>query len=376
MKNLPSGHTARRLDLDRLRIAACLLLFPFHTGQVFDQHQAYHIKSTTQLLSLEYLDRTINAWHMPLFFLLAGMSAIFAIKRNTGPSFVWDRFRRLLPTLLVALLTIAPAIKYLERLGGRDMTIDGVELVTWQPQPPLEFYISFMTDIDVFTWTHLWFLAYLLALTALTTPLLLALRRAPDACPLPVERLVWLPVIILVAIELALRPLCGDLHNLITDWANIAVYTTVFITGAAMARWPTLEAEATHQFRAFVGLAVAGVIIMLWAWQGPLANVGRAMADWGTLAAMLGSRRWLSRPAGAVQAYLAQAQLPVYVLHHLPLVALAFLLRDAPLPLVIRFGAIMGGAVVITFTVYHLLIRPLQTQRTVALPETIPASAG
>ena len=72
----------RRPDLDRLRVAACLLLFPFHTIEVFDLQPAYHIKSATQLVSLECVSRMINAWHMPLFFLLAGMAAMHSIERQ------------------------------------------------------------------------------------------------------------------------------------------------------------------------------------------------------------------------------------------------------------------------------------------------------
>jgi hypothetical protein len=100
--------STRRPDLDRLRVAACLLLFAFHTIEVFDVQPAYHIKSATPLAGLDYVSRTINAWHMPLFFLLAGMAAMYSIMRQ--PSwlvFVVGRIRRLMPPLILGLLTIA-----------------------------------------------------------------------------------------------------------------------------------------------------------------------------------------------------------------------------------------------------------------------------
>ena len=233
------AHVARRPDLDRLRVAACLLLFPFHTIEVFDVQPAYHIKSATQFIALDYVSRMISAWHMPLFFLLAGMAAMYSIGR--GPSlrgFLSGRLSRLMPPLVLGLLTIAPAIKYLELLGGRDMSHSGVELVPGWTAPPLAaFYLSFLSGLEVFSWSHLWFLVYLIILTGLLTPVFFALRgMSLDVSDRVSALLIWLPLPVLLGVEAILRPIWGDLHNLTEDWANVAIYVSMMLAGGALIR--------------------------------------------------------------------------------------------------------------------------------------------
>ncbi|MEQ1696877.1 MAG: acyltransferase family protein [Hyphomicrobiaceae bacterium] len=358
----------RRHDLDRLRVAACLLLFPFHTLEVFDQQPAYHIKSASQFVSLEFISRMIAAWHMPLFFLLAGMAAMFVLERQPSlAAFVGGRIRRLLTPLILGLVTIAPAIKYLELRGGRDMSHSGVELVPgWTPPPVFDFYVSFFSGLEVFSWSHLWFLVYLIVLTTSLAPVFAALHRlAPEVCPARALWLIWLPLPLLVAIEVVLRPVWGDLHNLSDDWANISIYVVMMIAGAAMIRWPVLEAQVERQWRIFAVIAVGGLALMLGAWDGVYAGIGRAMANWGVIGVLIGAQplRWIASLPG--EPYLVRSQLSVYVLHHLPLVALAYWLCDAPWPVALRFAAIMLGSIGITFAVYHVAIRPFVAPRRV-----------
>lgn len=368
----------RRPDLDRLRVAACLLLFPFHTIEVFDLQPAYHIKSATQLVSLEYASRMITAWHMPLFFLLAGMASMYALERQPSlAAFVGGRIRRLLPPLLLGLLTIAPAIKYFELRGGRDMSHSGVELVPgWTTPSIFEYYVSFLSGLEVFSWSHLWFLVYLVLLTVLLAPLLMGLRRLGSrVCETRAPWLIWLPLPLLIAAEVFLRPIWGDLHNLSEDWANITIYVILMIAGAAIVRWPLLEAQINRQWRVFAALGIGGMVLMLVAWDGLFAGMGRATANWGVIGALIGAHplRWVKPMPG--ESYLVRSQLSVYVLHHLPLVALAYGLCDAPWPIAIRFAVIMFGSIVITFAVYHVAVRPFLTPRRVNTAGA-PAIAG
>ena len=361
----------RRPDLDRLRVAACLLLFPFHTIEVFDLQPAYHIKSATQLVSLECVSRMINAWHMPLFFLLAGMAAMHSIERQPlWMGFVSGRARRLLPPLILGLLTIAPAIKYLELRGGRDMSHSGVELVPdWAAPSWSDFYVSFLSGLEVFSWSHLWFLVYLIILTVLLTPVFIALHQmSPNAGNRAAPWLIWLPLPLLLGIEAFLRPMWGDLHNLSEDWANLAIYAIMMVAGAAMIRCPALETQFKRQWPMFALVAAGGIALMLGTWDGVFAGIGRGMADWGVIGFLFGAqpqRRFGPLPG---EAYLVRAQFSVYVLHHLPLVALAYLLCDVSWPIGLRFAVIMFGAMGITFAVYHVAVRPLVARGNAIVP--------
>jgi glucans biosynthesis protein C len=352
---------ARRHDLDRLRIAACLLLFPFHTLQVFDLHAAYHIKSATQLMGLELISRSINAWHMPLFFVLSGMATMYALRSLSPRAFLVDRLRRLLPMLILGLLTIAPIIKYFERLGGRDMTYEGVEIIpNWLAPSFPTFWLQFFSDIDVFSWSHLWYLAYLLVFTVALLPAFVWLQTKARLNERDARWLIWLPLPPIIAIELGLRPIWGDIHSFIFDWANIPIFMLLLLAGAALVRFPELEQQLKRQWRSFGLLGALGIAVMLSSDHTQLVGIGRACANFGTIGALIGGAPLLLARAWPGERYLAKAQLPIYVLHHLPLVVLAYYVRDVPWPVAARMAVIMGGAIIVTFAFYHVAVRPVQ----------------
>jgi glucans biosynthesis protein C len=170
--------------------------------------------------------------------------------------------------------------------------------------------------------------------------------------------LIWLPLLLVLAVEVILRPVWGDLHNLSGDWANLAIYSIMLVTGAAIVRWPVLEAQMVRQWPVFSAIAVGGIGLMLGAWDGLYAGIGRGMADWGVIGVLIGAqpmRRFGPLPG---EAYLVRSQFSIYVLHHLPLVALAFLLCDMSWPIGVRFAAVMFGSIGATFAFYHLAVRP------------------
>ena len=356
-----SPKCTRRPDLDRLRLAACLLLFPFHTLEVFDTRPAYHIKSLIQIPSFDALALFINAWHMPLFFLLSGMASMLALTaQSRSRTVVWRRLGRLVPPMVFGLLTIAPAIKYLELTGGRDMSHSGVELVPgWCAPPLIEFYFSFWAGLEVFSWSHLWFLVYLSLLTLCLTPLLVALVRSAIRLPRGSQRwLIWIPGILAVACETSLRPLFGDLHNLSGDWANIVLYAGLMLVGALLIRFPELEAEVVRQRSTFWSVTLVGMALMAAGFAG-WNDVGRGLVDWGMIGTLLGVSFTKTLPVMRGESYLARAQLWIYIVHHLPLLMLALLCCNQSWPLWGRLAVICLGSFVATMMVYHWALRPV-----------------
>ena len=64
------------------------------------------------------------------------------------------------------------------------------------------------------------------------------------------------------------------------------------------------------------------------------------------------------RRPSAFDRYMSEATLPLYVLHHLPIVALAFLMLSLDWNPWIKAAVICFGSAGVTFTAYHLLVRP------------------
>jgi len=353
---------ARRVDLDRLRIFACLSTFCYHAIQIFDLNPYYHVRSHTLSPALDAVGRLLHAVRMPLFFLIAGMVGYLALQRYTNREFMRQRALRLLVPFAFGIVLVTPWVKYFELLDGRHIEWRGVIHLGVAMPDPLTFLRRYFTQIRWFSWSHMWFPLYLFLLGLLLLPLMRAMPRMTSDPP-PAAAL-GLPLAACIAIEIALRPLFPHhIPNLIADWASMATYTVMLLAGAALIRWPVLE-QALQRGLPVTALAAAfGAALYLGAAEGPLKGIGRAMTLWGTLCAAIGLGPWIGRGRIPAERYMAEAVLPVYVLHHVPLLLIATQVKDLPWPIWQRYATIVLGAFAITLAFYHVVVRPVGALR-------------
>ena len=103
-----SAPAARRRDIDWLRIAAVLLLIPFHTARVFNWEEDFYIKNVpTDVPAQRFID-FVGPWHMSLLFLLAGAASWLAFRYRKGGQYAGERFKRLLVPFVFGVLVIVP----------------------------------------------------------------------------------------------------------------------------------------------------------------------------------------------------------------------------------------------------------------------------
>lgn len=94
----------RKHYIDNLRSMTILLLFPVHSFMVWNDFgtKFYIWQGENKLLST--LIVLVNPWFMPLLFVLAGMSARYALEKRSRRDFVRQRIRKLLIPFLCGLL--------------------------------------------------------------------------------------------------------------------------------------------------------------------------------------------------------------------------------------------------------------------------------
>ena len=114
--------TTRRPDIDWLRVLAVYLLFVFHVGKVFDPAPFYHIRNADLSFTMLVLCGFIGLWHMPLFFLLAGWSAVASLRTRGNRRFVVERVRKLAIPLLAGASSTQPASSGIASLRTRSAT--------------------------------------------------------------------------------------------------------------------------------------------------------------------------------------------------------------------------------------------------------------
>ena len=395
--DLPS----RRADIDWLRIFACYLLFLFHGALVFAPTPFYHVQNAESSLVFAVLVGFISLWHMPLFFLLAGWSAFQSLSSRGARGFGAERLAKLALPLIAICTLFGPLIKFFELRSGFDAnylglhvspfwveryrTLIGAELPLMRPfdESFLSFWPTYFTHLDRFTWSHLWFVAYLFVFSLLYLPLMLRIVRSR----LRIERVgalwVFAPIVPLAVIQVTLRPHYPGLQTLWSDWANFAYYSVYLLLGFAMARFPACEQALQRQWRRALLVALATMLFLLGSVLGlvhsqPLILAGTAVAGWCFVVALLGfaNERLASSTRGLPA--LSESAYPVYLLHQPAIVLLAVLLVPLSMSLWLKFVLLLAGSVSLTLVVYHGLVRRVGFLRLLhgMKPRTAPRAEG
>lgn len=358
--------TAHRADVDWLRVLATYLLFVFHSAKVYDVAPFYHVKNDVLAPSLDLLTGFIHLWHMPLFFVLAGWSALGSLRLRRIGSFVRERASKLVVPLLFGVVAIGPLLRWAELRTGQFVSLSGERLALPRDVGFLEYLPTYFSDPGHLTWGHLWFLAYLFTFTLLVTPLLAALVRWPAREADPPRWLVYAPIAPLAFVQATLRERWPGFQNLVDDWANFSYYLLFFLLGAALAHAPGFE-RAVHREAAraaVLGLVAAAAMLPASELRSQGSPFGpvllwslSAAAGWCLIVALLGfAARRLSSPSPRLR-WLAESAFPVYFLHQAGVVLAALLVIGLPFGVATKLGLTILLAVALTMLVYQLVVR-------------------
>jgi uncharacterized protein (DUF2147 family) len=378
--------STRRADIDWLRVAATYLLFVFHVGKVFDPAPFFHIRNDEQSFVFLIVCGFIGLWHMPLFFMLAGWSAASSLELRGPGAFLRERLHRLGVPLVAGCILLAPAIKYLELRSGLDLNHTGLRVAAEHQdsirlliphglplaepfhESFLAFLPTFFTQLGRFTWSHLWFVAYLLTFTVVYVPLFVWLLRRRHRAGGSHTWMVYAPLVPLVVIQLTMRERWPGIYNLYDDWANVAYYSVFLLSGFFLACHPAVEDVVAREWKRSLALGgtATGVLLLgvLRVFSTPaVLLVGTAVAAWCFVIAFLGiARRYLTASTPTLT-YLSESAFPVYVLHQAAIVLPGYWIVGLPLGIATKFVLLLLLAVAITMSVYHWLVRPFAVPR-------------
>ncbi len=165
----------RQYYIDWLRLIAVFLLFFFHTARIFDPREMFYAQSDSPSPVLyDTFIRSLNPWHMSLFFLLAGASTYYALRRRSGSQYIRERFKRLFIPFVFGVLVLIPPQSYIGLLQHSDYS---KSYFSWFP----DFFMLQGDDEDGYfmgghTWGHLWFIFHLFVYSLIALPLFLYLN--------------------------------------------------------------------------------------------------------------------------------------------------------------------------------------------------------
>ena len=371
----------RRKDIDWLRIFGIFLLFPYHTARVFDSTEANYVENLSKLSGGEVFMNVAWPWFMPLLFLLAGVSAFYALKKRSGGAFLLERVQRLLVPLVLGTVLIVPIQGYLARL--QEGTLAGgyfTYLIT-------QFFPDF-SDMSgyhgTFTPAHLWFILFLFIISLPLLPLQKAiLKRREKAGMGALSRLFgkgWF--LLLLSIPLLLFEALPDIAGKNPFYYALFYMIGFFIAGndeswvaIDKVKWwsAALTALGIPLFLVFQNLAQGRGD---YSWQGILYGLFSNVYGWSALMCMLAFAQKYFNRGGRVYAYLSKAAFPVYLLHQSVLMAAAYFIVKLNMAAQGKFILILFGSLLATFAVYEVLRRIPLLHAVLGIKESKPKPAG
>ena len=368
--------TVRRTDLDLLRIVVCFSVILAHALLIFGAEPNYHVKSAMPWPVASVVYEFMRIATLAIFFVLAGWSAVGSLRRRSWTRYLKDRVQRIFVPLVAGMLLLGPVIKWIELGQGRDLRLGGFRLV---PPPEIDF-VAFLaryyTRGDTLTWSHLWFLAYLLVISLALLPLLLVLAKRVPEGRVPGRAMAYAPALILVGYIVATEAYWPFLPRLVGDWANLGYFSLCFAGGAVLACWPGMEERLKAEGVWLAGLSFVGLALVVLAGEGIVGRIGVGLCAWGAIGGGLGlAARWRPAPS-PLMTWMGEATMPVYVLHHIPVLALGVLMLPwgwAPWWTVLVITVV---ATVISLLAYRWLVQPWSWVRVAMGMDAQPRAAA
>ncbi|HET7465290.1 MAG TPA: acyltransferase family protein [Candidatus Dormibacteraeota bacterium] len=357
--------------LDWLKVVIVYGIVVFHVSLVF-AYGGWLVANHDQSLVLSAFAGFCFPWGIPAMFLVAGADAWFSLRSRPLQDFVRKRFLRLLVPMVAGVVILTPLQRF---------------LVSSNPPPSIDrlpaFYVDFFQHIQL-DWTlqivsryglHLWFLGYLFAISVVCAPAIAWLRTAAG------RRLTsWILAVarrpaglLVLAAPLALSQLVlRSRFSDYQDWADVATYTLAFFWGAVIFSDRRFELVIRAQIRSLVagGIgATAGMGVLFLITRQPAAIPGPTLAEQVAQAAVWGvfvwswlnavvylGMRWLNFAHPAID-YAKESVLPVYVIHHPFVLAVASFVVTWDLAVWPKFAIILVIVFALTLGTYELGVR-------------------
>ena len=360
-----SDRPSRHAGLDWLRVFATLGVLTLHAGIAYMPHPLPGLRWAAHDTPTAWADAIcwpLDAWVMPVFFLLGGMAAATLLDRLGPGDMARHRVRRLGGPLLLGCVLILPLDLYVWLLGA---AADGSLPLRKLQSLKLKGY-----DDGLWGPSHLWFLQYLL-LYCLAAAAIRARRPLPLRIDPLRERRTMAAAIAASIAALAIEPriLIGFRHHPLPQWENAVFFAAFFLVGLRRpaAAWSRGKAVA---WLTLGGLSLAAAWPMMvgqWATLAsgdstPLAiRVPLAacfgLACWGLGLGSLEMARTIRRPLPPSLRRVAAAAFCIYLLHH-PVVGLAQVgLKPMAMPSAAKFALVAAIGLAIPMLSYPLVVR-------------------
>lgn len=309
-------------------------------------------------LSLNYIFGLIHLFRMPIFFLVAGFFGSMLFYERGPKSMIKNRMSRIVLPFIVFLVLLHPIITTVWDFTSTTMGVKVTSIMTtltWFP------YITY----------HLWFLYYLILITALSFGLAILLKRVPSFTKRVTRVFEWLMrkravfmLIFTIVIFLMLVWMWDTwISTPLFFTPSIPVlltYSIFYFLGWVLFKSKNFLDNMMRNDWLFVivGLVIYTLRFFLRAQIDDVANgVLNSLIVWFFIFGITGLFiRYFSKYSEQMR-FVSDSSYWVYLIH-LPLIGLipAFIV-DWPLPAFVKFLIVILTTTIVCFATYHYLVR-------------------
>lgn len=335
----------RKHYIDNIRNIAILLLFPVHTFMIWNDFGSGFYIWLGENKILSTLIVLVNPWFMPILFVLAGMSARYALEKRTAKEFIVQRIRKLLIPFISGMLFLVPvqtlyARKYFNHFEG------GI-LENWK------YFFTHLTDFSgydgAFTPGQLWFILFLFLISMIS---ILLFRYLPYKKVS--SKIVKLPVaaVFLLFIPIWLMYYLGNFGGF-----SIGKDLALFLIGYYVLSNDVVMEKIEKNIKWIAGLCIIGTValVALYYCFSYYGDLWINYIGWNSILVLLvfGKRKLNKRTK--FTDYFNKASYPIYILHQSILVAVAYYVVQISDVLLIQLLGICFGSFILTIALYHLI---------------------
>ncbi len=339
--------TARRYDIDWLRVIAIGLLLIYHIAIIFQPWAMFigFIRSDELHEGLWKPMTMLNVWRIPILFYVSGMGVYFAMQRRNVKQLLLDRAQRILLPYLFGIVAVVP-----------------LHFLVFQHHygQPLGYFAHP---------AHLWFLGNLVIYISILFPLFFYLIRNPEnRFKKALERimkhslgpLVVIPFFILEV--LIVNPDVFALYAQTPHGYGIGFLSFFFgfiLVYVGQTFWQTVLKGRWL----YIGLAVLFYGLRIFVFEDHTPNYLMAIESNLWIFGIFGfTYKYLNRPSATLR-YLSQAAYPVYIIHMFVLYAAATVILPLSIPVLAKFALIILLTFVLCFAIYEMLLRRVRVLR-------------
>ncbi len=357
--------------IDWLRVLAFMTLIVFHCAVPFVENYNWEINNAEKSSGITRVVWWLHQWRLPLLFFISGVGVNFSLRRRSIAAFFGERFVRLFIPLAFAIFFITPVQVYFEWMQKGRISMSY-----------LDFYPSVYEIVPypdgAFTWSHMWFVAYLFVFTILLlpifsltkitwlnrfTPFLNTVLNSPMsvlALALPfVFYIFWLYID------------WPEQGSLISDWyvfiSSITFYFFGFLCSSARSFWTVCLRYRILFLTIALLLATALIWQYYWDWETSKPTVQdeslyyygllNAFHIWTIILAAIGYTMKYLNFSNTTLSYLNTAVYPFFIFHQAVIVASGYYVLQWEVGITFKLLTLVIVCILTIWFLYHFLIR-------------------